>query len=65
MKNYILVRDAITDGLIVIKKDMICTVEACRKYDQDVSLITFTDCRREKYVKNDLLSILQDLNTVD
>ena len=45
MKEFILVSDALTDTLMIIRKSMICSVEEAIKDNKSVRRIYYTDDR--------------------
>ena len=61
MKNFILVRDALTQELIAIRKEMICSVEQSTKSNKPVRKITYIDNRTPEYVSDTMISILDEL----
>lgn len=61
MKNFILVRDALTQNLMIIRKEMICSVEESIKNKEPVRKITYIDNRPPEYVTDTLISIMKEL----
>lgn len=61
MKEFILVRDALTDTLMIIRKSMICSVEEAMKDNKSVRRIYYTDDRTCEYVNDSLISIWESL----
>lgn len=61
MKEFILVRDALTDTLMIIRKSMICSVEEAIKDNKSVRRIYYTDDRTCEYVNDSLISICESL----
>lgn len=61
MKNFILVRDALTQTLMIIRKDMICSVEESTKNNEPVRKITYIDNRPPEYVTDKLINIMDEL----
>ena len=61
MKEFIIVRDALTDNLMIIRKSMIGIVEEHNKNSKSVRKITYTDRRDEDYVTDSLIDIIRGL----
>lgn len=61
MKEFILVSDALTDTLMIIRKSMICSVEEAIKDNKSVRRIYYTDDRTCEYVNDSLISIWEGL----
>ena len=61
MKEFILVSDALTDTLMIIRKSMICSVEEAVKDNKSVRRIYYTDDRTCEYVNDSLISIWESL----
>ena len=61
MKEFIIVRDALTDNLMIIRKSMIGIVEEDSKDKKSVRKITYTDRRDEDYVTDSLIDIIREL----
>lgn len=61
MKEFILVSDALTDTLMIIRKSMICSVEEAIKDNKSVRRIYYTDDRTCEYVNDSLISIWESL----
>lgn len=61
MKEFILVRDALTDKLMIIRTSMICSVEEAVKDNNSVRRIYYTDNRTCEYVKDSLISIWENI----
>ena len=63
MKEFIMVRDALTNELMIIRKSMICSVENCLRDKKSVRRINYIDCRTPEYVSDSLLDIMNELKT--
>lgn len=61
MRDFILVRDALTDKLMIIRKSMICSVEECLRDNKLVRRISYVDCRTPEYVSDSLINIMHAL----
>lgn len=61
MKEFILVREALTDKLMIIRKSMICSVEETTKDYKSVRRICYVDDRVPEYVQDTLIDILNNL----
>lgn len=61
MKEFIIVRDALTNELMIIRKSMICSVENCLRDKKSVRQINYIDCRTPEYVSDSLIDIMNEL----
>lgn len=61
MKEFILVRDANSSDLMLIRKSMICSVESVSKNGKMLRKISYTDCRPEEYVTDTFMDIIKEL----
>ena len=64
MSDYILVKDALINKLMIIKKSMICTVEEATYQGKTVRKITYVDDRQDEFVSDTLLEIAQRLGVL-
>ena len=61
MTDFIIVKDALTKELMIIRKSMICTVEHAIKDGEKVRRITYTDNRPDEFVTDSLSYIINEL----
>lgn len=61
MKEFILVKEALTDKLMIIRKSMICSVEETTKDSKSVRRICYVDGRTPEYVQDKLINIIDSL----
>lgn len=61
MEEFILVRDALTDKLMIIRKSMICSVEEVTRDNKSVRQVSYTDNRLPEYVTDKLIDIFNML----
>ena len=64
MSDYILVKDALINKLMIIKKSMICTVEEATHQGKAVRKITYVDNRPEEFVSDTLLEVAVKLGVL-
>ena len=63
MKDFIFVKDALTNKPMIIRKSMICSVEERTKDGTQVSQINYIDNRPPEYVLDSLNNILNALES--
>ena len=61
MNEFILLKSALTNKFMIIRKSMICSVEEIVKDNQCVRVVFYTDCRPEEYVSDTLSDIIAAL----
>ena len=63
MKDFILVREDLTDKLMIIRKSSILMVEEYTIKNRSCRKVTFTDRTDTKYVQDPLVNILKELES--
>ena len=59
--EFILLRDALTDNLMIIRKSMISSVEETTHDNKSVRKVCYTDGKTCEYVQNSLMDIFNAL----
>ena len=61
MKDFMLLRDALTDDLMLVRKSMIFKVEECHEKKKQCRRIIYVDRCEDDFVTEALIDILNEL----